>query len=126
MSYTPEYILSRQVAYYIRAQYPKVMFHFDPTGMKLTKTQAGMLKAIQGGRGWPDLFIAEPRGKYKGLFIELKQECARIQKVNGDSVTTHLAEQKECMGKLSERGYKATFGIGFNQCKRIIDEYLNG
>ena len=74
-----EYHICKQIAEYLRHQYPKVVFHFDYAGMKHTKAEAGRMKAIQGDRGFPDLFIAEPMmfagGKgYSGLFIEVKAE----------------------------------------------------
>jgi hypothetical protein len=81
-----EYQICKNIAIYMRQQYPDVIFHFDLAGLNLSKAQAGMMKAIQGGRGWPDLFIAEIRTifreedelpfgtQYHGLFIEVKKE----------------------------------------------------
>jgi hypothetical protein len=126
----PEYVLSRQIAYYLRAQYPKCFYHFDPSGLSHTKAQAGMMKALQPGRGYPDLFICEPKqslknGSYHGLFIELKPEGAKIYKKDGTPATPHLAEQLECLLKLKLKGYQAAFGIGFENTKKLIDDYLN-
>ncbi len=123
--YSAEYILYRQVAYYLRAQYPEVMFHFDPTGLHLTKTQAGMLKGIQGGKGWPDLFIAEGRHGFRGLFVELKAEGLKLYKRDGSFTSPHLKEQDDCMLDLERAGYQAVFAIGFDHAKKIIDDYLN-
>lgn len=36
----------------------------------------------------------------------------------------HLEEQAEMLEKLRARGYRAEFGVGFEGCKKIIDEYL--
>lgn len=51
------------VADYIRLKYPNALFHSDfGSGIKMTKGQAIKQKRQNGGRrGWPDLFIAEPR-----------------------------------------------------------------
>ena len=119
-----EYNLCRAIAIYLRLQYPNVLFHYDLAGLNLSKAQAGMMKSIQGGRGWPDLFIAEPRGTYKGLFIEVKPENTRLLKQNEQPATEHIGEQFAVIAELEKRGYAACFGVGFNQCKEIIDNYL--
>ena len=36
----------------------------------------------------------------------------------------HLANQKEYLDSLSSAGYYATFGVGFENCKEIIDKYF--
>jgi hypothetical protein len=124
--YSLEYILCRKIAYYIRAQYPNILFHFDYAGNNLSKAQSGMMKAIQGRRGWPDLFIAEPgnRFKYHGLFIEIKAEGTRVFKKNGQIADEHLKEQYDMLLELESRGYMAEFAVGFDQAKQLIDKYL--
>ena len=42
----------------------------------------------------------------------------------GDWFDKHIEEQAEMLEKLRARGYKAEFGIGLEECKKIIDEYL--
>lgn len=146
--------LQMQVADYLRLQYPDVMFHSDfGSGVKLTPRQAAIQKRQSGGqRGWPDMFIAESRiigsifknysvaewlgrtpkctdkieGFFSGLFLELKKEGTRLKKKTGEWATEHIAEQAEMLEKLRGRGYVAEFAIGFDQAKRIIDEYLGG
>ena len=126
MRANPEYQLYRAVAAYLNLQYPRVLYHFDPTGLHLTKTQAGQLKAIQGGSGYPDLFIMEPRGACHGLFIEIKPEGTRIFKRNGHPSSDHIGEQLDFINKLKSRGYYAFIASGFDQIRYGIDEYLNG
>lgn len=148
--------LQEAVAGYLRLQYPDVMFHSDfGSGIKLTPGQAVRQKRQNGYRkGWPDIFIAEPvtitsaymDGLYAeyldnsievvgldhvyytlcGLFIELKKEGTRLKKKNGDWATDHIAEQADVLEKLRARGYCAEFAVGFDEAKRIIDEYLGG
>ena len=119
-----EYQICKNIATYMRLQYPAVIFHFDLAGLNLSRAQAGMMKMIQGGRGWPDLFIAEPRNEYNGLFIEVKVEDTKLTTRGGDHATPHIAEQWECIQNLQGQMYKACFGIGFDECKKIIDAYL--
>lgn len=120
--------LQKQVAIYIRMQYPDVIFHSDfGSGVKLTPWQARMQKMQNGGRrAWPDMMIAEPIGDYHGLFIELKREGARLKKQNGEWASSHIAEQNIMLNELSNKGYKAEFAIGFEQALDLIDDYLGG
>ena len=110
---------------YLRVKYPDVLFRTDLGGIKLTMGQATQVKRMQGGkRAWPDLFIAEPRGKYSGLFIELK--AANIYKKDGSlRKDDHLYEQSEMLTRLEARGFKALFAVGFERAAAIIDEYLS-
>lgn len=128
--------LQVQVADYLRLRYPDVQFHSDfGSGIKLTKGQAMKQYRQNGGRrGWPDLFIAEPKirpgfddtWKYEslGLFIELKAKGVRLKKKDGTWASTHLEEQNEVLNKLQRKGYAAYFAVGFEEAKQIIDDYL--
>ncbi len=74
------------------------------------------------------------KGEYKkpamvvmaGLFLELKKEGARLKKKNGEWATEHIAEQAEVLEGLRQRSYCAEFAVGFEEAKKIIDEYLGG
>lgn len=127
--------LQMQVADYLRLQYPGVLFHSDfGSGIKLTMGQAIKQKRLQGGRrSWPDMFIAEPTCYENcgadiwthGLFIELKKEGTRIFKKDGTLVSdAHICEQFDMLEQLRRRGYMAEFACGFDEAKKIIDEYL--
>lgn len=120
-----EYQICKNIAIYMRLQYPNVIFHFDLAGLNLSRAQAGMMKAIQGGRGWPDLFIAEPRDIFKGLFIEIKPEGTKIYNKKSLPATPHLKEQEDCLFRLENNEYAAKFGVGFDECKNLIDDYLS-
>jgi hypothetical protein len=128
-----EYQICKDIALYLRLQYPKVMYHFDLAGLNLSRAQAGMMKAIQGGRGWPDLFIANARTEeneegavtlWHGLFIEVKKEGTVLWRTKGGAKSDHIKEQIDCLNELTSFGYKADFGIGFDDCKKMIDDYL--
>ena len=144
--------LQAQVADYLRLQYPNVLFHSDfGSGIKLTPGQAMRQKRLQGGRrSWPDMFIAEPKVRhttdgewgiklgwaqlddgtdyyammFAGLMIELKREGTRLTKKNGEWANEHIAEQAELLHILRKKGFKAEFACGFDEAKKIIDEYL--
>ena len=137
--------LQAQVADYLRLQYPNVLFHSDfGSGIKLTPGQAMRQKRLQGGRrSWPDMFIAEPMARkidlskdspfdkaaklvmHAGLFIELKKAGTRIYRKDGRLVSdAHIREQYDMLEQLRQRGYMAEFACGFDEAKKIIDEYL--
>ena len=133
--------LQTQVADYLRLQYPGVLFHSDfGSGIKLTMGQAIKQKRQNGGRkSWPDMFIAEPKMTKEqapdiyverywcGLFLELKRQGTRIYKKDGTlTANEHIQEQAKMLEQLRKRGYKAEFACGFDEAKKIIDEYLGG
>lgn len=134
--------LQQQVADYIRLQYPDVIFHSDfGSGIKLTMGQAIKQKRLNGGRrSWPDMFIAEQSVRhedvsdhaigewnYAGLFIELKREGTRIFKKDGKLVADeHIREQFDMLHDLRARGYAAEFACGFDEAKKLIDDYMKG
>ena len=144
--------LQMQIADYIRLQYPDVLFHSDfGSGIKLTPGQSRIQYRQNGGRrGWPDMFIAAPRVRhttdgefgiklgwaqtddgadyyammFAGLFLEIKRDGTRLKKKNGEWSTTHIKEQANVLHRLRKRGYSAEFAVGFDEAKKIIDEYL--
>lgn len=136
-----EQTLHLHVAEYLKWQYPNVIFRTDyAAGLKLTKRQAGQHKALQSGRAYPDLFIAavippetgggklsitRPHPGYSGLYIELKAEGETLQRKNGNWASRHIAEQAATLAQLTAAGYYATFAVGFNQAKQLIDWYLS-
>ena len=115
------------VCNYLRLQYPAVIFTCDlASGMKLTMGQAVRATKMRSSRGLPDLFIAEPRGGYAGMFIELKKEGTKIILNNGQmTADKHIQEQAEILKKLQAKGYDAIFCVGFNEAKKMIDNYMN-
>ena len=116
--------LQTDICDYIRFQYPKVLFTSDSSGIRLTIGQAKQMKRLRKCNAWPDLFIAEPIGKYHGCFIELKIEGTNLHKKNGEWLNQHIFEQNEVLKLLLEKGYYANFGIGFEHTKKIIDVYM--
>jgi hypothetical protein len=121
-----EYTVCKQLAEYLRWQYKEVIYHFDQAGLAISKAQAGMMKAIQHGRGFPDLMILHPgkENKYHGFFLELKADGERLLKKDGTFASEHIKEQYKYMEKLHKAGYKCMFAVGFDEAKKLIDEYL--
>ena len=122
----PEAELRRMLARWLQYQYPNVIYRFDlAADLKLTMGQARKHKELHPKRGYPDLFIAEPRGKYCGMYVELKADGNSPYKRNGElKKSEHLQEQEVMLNKLNSRGYFAKFATGFNEAKGLIESYL--
>ena len=121
-----EHDLYAMLADYLRYNYKNIIWRFDlAADLKLTIGQARKHKRLQQHRGYPDLFIAEPRGKYHGAYIELKKAGTRIYKKDGTLVSDqHIREQFDMLEQLRRKGYVAEFACGFDEAKEIIDNYL--
>lgn len=122
----PESLLREQLATWIQLQYPNIIYRFDlAADIKLTVGQARKHKKLHPHRGYPDLFIAEPRACYHGLYLELKAEGKAPYKKNGElKADKHLEEQEAILTKLNCRGYFASFATGFDEAKGLIESYL--
>ena len=116
--------LVQQVATYLQLQYRDLIYRFDlAADLRMTIGQATRNKRLHPRRGYPDLFIAKPVGKYHGLFIELKE--ANIYKKDGSFRTSeHLQEQQAMLSELNSQGYYACFCIGFDEVKQTVDKYF--
>jgi len=111
---------------YIRLQYPRVVFTSDGSGVRTAMRTAITMKRQRSADKIPDLLIFEPRGKYKGLFIEIKVDRSKVFKKNGEfKKDDHVMAQYQTLCKLDARGYFATFGFGSEHCISIIDDYMN-
>jgi hypothetical protein len=114
------------VTNYLRVRYPDVIFRTDfAAGMKLTIGQAMKHKRMQSSDAYPDIFIAEPKGQYHGLFIELKRNASAVHKKNGDvRESEHIQKQYKMLKRLQDKGYKALFTFGYTNTISVIDDYL--
>jgi len=118
--------IHQQVATYLKLQYRDVIFRTDfAAGIKMTIGQAKQHKNLQSCSKYPDVFIAEPRKGFHGLFLELKRSVEEIYKKDMTfRKNDHVAEQAAMLERLTKLGYKACFACGFDHAKKIIDDYL--
>ena len=79
-----------------------------PIGLAVKAKKAGMRKGV------PDLFLPVARGKYHGLFVELKR--IRSYKVSD--------EQGEWIERLWGEGYHAVVCCGWKEASECIVRYL--
>ena len=107
--------VQQSIIQYIKMAYPNALYCASAGGMFTSMKQAIKMKATGYVKGFPDLQICEPVGKYFGLFIEVKTEKGVVSK-----------EQKEWIKELNKRGYFATYVKGFEAAQKIIDDYFQG
>ena len=102
-------------AQYASGKYPELalMYHI-PNGGKRGKAEAVRFKAQGVKAGVPDICLPVARGKYHGLYIELKR-------VKGGRVS---AAQEEYIEALRKQGYKVAVCFGMEQARDVIIEYL--
>lgn len=94
---------------------PEQLLFAIPNGGQRNIITAKRMKDEGVRAGIPDLFLAVPRGKFHGLFVEMK-------KPQGGVVSD---SQKSCMKMLSENGYCVTVCHGFIEAKTAITRYLD-
>ncbi len=114
------------VVQYLKIKYPNIIFRTDfSSGMKMSIGMAKRHKSLQSHSAYPDLFIAEPRGGYCGLFIELKTLHNKLYKADGTlRKNQHHEEQAKMLTMLYARGYQAKFAQGYGEAIKIISDYL--
>lgn len=97
----------------------------------------GYMRPFQGGFEDEGYSIGDEKVIWFGLYLELKKEGKTLHpgpraknrfksKDGKEYKTEHLMEQADCLYDLRQRGYCAEFAIGFDEAKKIIDEYLGG
>jgi hypothetical protein len=121
-----ERIIQRTLVSDLNAYPVQVDFYCDwASGAFLTKGQNDARLAMASRNGWVDIFIAEPREGYHGLFIELKREGVRPILKNGSlSADPQIQKEGAFLERQRAKGYKAEFGVGYAETKRMIDKYL--
>ncbi len=79
----------------------------------------GMYFKAEGRKaGVPDVFLPVPKGKYHGLFIEMKKPRYLKPKIS--------KKQKFWLEALSKQGYKTAVCYGFHEARELILNYLEG
>lgn len=91
----------------------RLLFHI-PNGGSRHKAEAGRFRAMGVKSGVPDLCLPVARGRWHGLFLELKR-------TKGGRVSP---EQAAWIRELEAQGYCAVVSYGWEQARREIEEYL--
>ncbi len=93
----------------------RLMIHIPNEG-KRSERQGAKMKKIGLRKGVPDLFLPVPKGKYHGLWIEMKR-------MKGSKTSK---EQKEWIEALNRQGYFAAVCLGWLEAKQTIERYMKG
>ena len=122
-----EYDIQISLQEWMIAQHPTVLMHCDLSGVRLPIGYAVKIKKLNpNGRAYPDIFLPEPRGKYHGLFIELKRCYADLLTKKGAyKKGRHIEEQRHILQLLQQKGYRAAFACGFDDTQNLINDYLD-
>jgi len=109
------------VVQWFRSQYPKYRIIAIPNGQLVggknkyalinKYKKEGMLPGVS------DLFICVMKKNYAGLWLEMKDRKKTACSVSQD--------QKQWIYDMSEAGYRAEWAAGFEQAKKIIEEYFS-
>ena len=104
-----------QAAYFEWAQYiPELKWaHAIPNGGRRDKKEAANLKRQGVKAGVSDIFIPLARGKYHGLYIELKTKTGKPS-----------PEQKEFISDMRRNGYAGVFCYGAEEAIEATKQYL--
>ena len=99
----------------------KVLYCASAGGMRTSMHTAIRMKRAGYKKGFPDMFIYEPRGRFHGMAVELKLG------------TYPSEEQKEWQAELLKRGYHAVIVPGklnYQEAREFLIvetmKYLNG
>lgn len=89
------------------------LYHI-PNGGKRGKAEAQVLKQMGVKAGVSDLFLPYPRGKYHGMYIEMKY---------GKNTTT--TEQEEFLTDMQEYGYFVCICYSAEAAQEMLISYMN-
>ena len=98
----------------VRARYPELkLLHHIPNERFCTPQQGRLLKLMGVRAGVPDLCLPVPRGKYHGLYLEMKTETGRATE-----------DQKWWGEQLLAQGYLWQVCRGWQSAVQLLQWYL--
>lgn len=121
-----EWSIQLQFCKWIKIQYPNIKFRSDiQSAGKLSGQMQNVKQILDPYKGWPDVGVYLPKGNYIGLHIELKRENSGTFLKDGSlSTQKHIQDQAEMHEFLRSIGYKVEFAEGFEQAKKVFEDYL--
>ena len=98
----------------IRSKWPELaLLHHIKNETREGAKQIAIDKAIGVKKGVPDLSLPVPRGRYHGLYIEMKNDAGRASQ-----------EQKWWGERLTEQGYRWEVCHGWRSAVQSLEWYL--
>lgn len=100
--------------YYHETQYPELKWIYHcPNGGKRNAQEAAKFKRQGVKAGVPDLHLPVAKGRYIGLYIELKYEGGKLQKT-----------QREWLEAMQAAGHYTCTCYGYETAVKIIEQYV--
>ncbi len=100
-------------AHWHTAEYPALKWlHHIPNGGRRNQLEAKKLKDMGVKPGVADLFLPYPKGRYHGMYIEMKFGNNR-----------HTDRQKVFLADMAAAGYFAVTCYSFKDAKKVLEEY---
>jgi hypothetical protein len=112
--HTEAVLLMRAVHGATRTWPELAMFHAIPNGGHRSKRTAADLKAEGVRPGVPDYCLPVPRGKFHGLYVELKRTAGGRPS----------PEQRQWLAALEQQGYLTHVARGWQDAWAVIRDYL--
>ncbi|HCG8859895.1 TPA: VRR-NUC domain-containing protein [Vibrio parahaemolyticus] len=111
-----EHWLQVRIFYTMEIKYPSMyeLAFAVPNGGHRTKRAAQLMPYEGQKKGTPDICIPDPRGKYHGMFLEVKTDKGTASK-----------EQKAKAELYRKRGYYVVIAKGFVQCMEELAKYYD-
>lgn len=125
-----ETLVYEQLAEYLSYKHRDLigLWHFDLAGIHNPSPVSRSLYSRLNERGFPDFTlyfpVFYPHTVIAGLAIEIKGEAVRLRKRDGGWASAHIAEQAATLELLRQAGWVAEFGVGIDDCIRILEDYL--
>jgi len=105
-----------QWAKLMQGQYPELsLLHSIPNGGKRNKIEAVRLKKEGALAGVSDVFLPVSRGKYHGLYIELKVKGGKLSE-----------SQEWWITETTKQGYYSVVCYGWVEASEVLKKYLEG
>ena len=130
-----EHEIQLKVCRYIKAKYPRAKFNSDMAGEFIGRNgsknwqQLKKISLQRSSDGFPDLVIYEKNEKHIGLAIELKTINGTPYLKDGQYAKNYRKGGKKFnqiiwLNHLQKLGFYATFGVGYDETIKIIDNYF--
>jgi len=122
-----EYDIQAEYVALMQEMYPFVMV-FSDTAAHIGKTMFQQIRAnklrSELSKDWPDVFVAAPKGKFHGLFLEFKSKSPYLKDCVTLSSDKHIQAQAATMDRLRKRGYSCAFVWDVDTAISITVKYL--
>lgn len=110
----PEQKIQIAVCNWMRLRYPDLLFTISPAGMIRGANTAVLMKRLGYRNGTPDILIFEPRGRFHGLFIELKAEKGYLSE-----------DQRVFIAKAVFLRYATAVCFSYEEAIKTVENYMN-